>query len=58
VVDWDLEQPPARVTARFAKFSIDTTLAPTPPADQAAVHNQSPDASRSGSPPPAGSDRR
>ena len=58
VVDWDLDQPPARVMARFAKFSIDTTLAPTPPAGQTAADNRSPDASRSGSPPPAGSDRR
>ncbi|MGE5688109.1 MAG: hypothetical protein ACM34D_11540 [Gemmatimonadota bacterium] len=58
VVDWDLDQPPTRVMARFAKFSIDTTLAPTPPADQAAADTRSPDASRSGSPPPAGSDRR
>lgn len=57
-VDWGLDQPPVRVLARFAKFSIDTTLAPTPPADQTADGSRSPDASRSGSPPPAGSDRR
>ena len=58
VVDWDLEQPPARVLARFAKFSIDTTLASAPPADQTAAETRTPDALRSGSPPPAGSDRR
>jgi hypothetical protein len=61
-VDWDLDQPPARVTARFAKFSIDTTLAPAPAtpaaADQAADSGRSPDATRSGTPPPAGTDRR
>lgn len=62
-VDWDLDQPPARVTARFAKFSIDTTLAPAPApaapaADQAADGGRSPDATRSGTPPPAGTDRR
>ncbi len=56
-VDWDLDQPPARVLARFAKFSIDTTLAPTPPVEQTADGSRSPDASRSSSSPPAGTSR-
>ena len=57
-VDWDFDQPPTRVTARFAKFTIDTTLAIAPPADKTADSGRNPDASRSGSPAPAGADRR
>jgi hypothetical protein len=59
-VDWDLDQPPARVIVRFAKFSIDTTLAPVtpPPAGQTAEGGRSPDALGSGGPPPASADRR
>jgi hypothetical protein len=59
-VNWDLDQPPARVTVRFAKFSIDTTLVPVlaPAEDQTAEGTRSPDAPRSGAPPPASADRR
>ena len=58
-VDWDFDQPPARVTVRFAKFSIDTTLvAVAPPVGQTAEGTRSPDALRSGAPPPASADRR
>lgn len=57
-VNWDLGEPPARVLARFAKFSIDTALVASPAADQTADGARSPDASRSGNAPPAGASRR
>lgn len=47
-VDWDLDQPPERVTLRFAKFAIDTALTPVPTGGETAEGTQSTDASPSG----------
>jgi len=59
-VDWDLEQPPERVTVRFAKFAIDTALTPMPPDGQTAVGDRSTNAPPSGTaaPPPPSAERR
>jgi hypothetical protein len=45
-VNWDLEPPPERVVLRFAKFAIDTALAPAP-----AEHPTSESARSSNAPP-------
>lgn len=52
-VDWDVEQPPERVTLRFAKFSIDTTLAPGRPDPRVGERARSTNAPPSGAAPPS-----
>jgi len=58
-VDWDLEQPPERVSIRFAKFAIDTALTPVPAEGQSAVGDRSTNAPpTSTAAPPASAERR
>jgi hypothetical protein len=58
-VDWDLDQPPERVTLRFAKFTIDTALPPVPTDREAADGARSTNAPPSGAAaPPSGAERR
>ncbi len=59
-VDWDLEQLPERVSLRFAKFTIDTTLTPLPADVHTAVGGRSTNAppSDTAAAPPASAERR
>jgi hypothetical protein len=57
-VDWDLEQPPERVTLRFAKFAIDTTLTPARTGQQAVEGARSTDAPPNGTAQPPGTQGR
>jgi len=57
-VDWDLDQPPERVTLRFAKVAIDTTLTLARAGQQAAEGARSTDAPQSRTARPPGGDGR
>jgi len=59
-VDWDLDQPPERVSLRFAKFAIDTALTPVPADGQTAVDDRTTNAPPSGkaAAPPASAEQR